>query len=122
MSQLRAAAKASGDTAVPSNLTVCTYIRRWEHGPTAPSERYKLHYCAAWGITPAQFGMPPTEHTTPSDPAGPSDPGERPPHPSGPTGPGERLPGHATLTLTINLSPGPSTDDPGSDADAGAPS
>jgi len=54
--QLRQAARASGDT-VPDNTALCTYVRRWERGQVGPSERYMLHYCRAFGITPAEFGQ-----------------------------------------------------------------
>jgi transcriptional regulator with XRE-family HTH domain/tetratricopeptide (TPR) repeat protein len=56
--RLREAAKTNGDKFVPGNKAVCTYIRRWERGQVAPSERYMLHYCVALGIPPAQFGQP----------------------------------------------------------------
>jgi transcriptional regulator with XRE-family HTH domain len=59
--QLREAAKATGDRAVPGNKAVCSYIRRWERDQVAPSERYKLHYCKAFGITPAEFGQAPLQ-------------------------------------------------------------
>jgi hypothetical protein len=55
--RLREAAKASGDNAVPGNEAVCTYVRRWERGSVGPSERYKLYYCRAFGITPEQMGL-----------------------------------------------------------------
>jgi hypothetical protein len=80
--QLRAAAKTSGDP-VPGNKAICTYIRRWERGQIEPSERYKLHYCKAYGIPPSDYGaQPPQDHEaraadtpatapTPAAPAGP---------------------------------------------------
>jgi transcriptional regulator with XRE-family HTH domain len=55
--QLRRAATANGDV-VPGNQTLFTYLRRWEHGQVAPSERYTLHYCTALGIDPRHFGPP----------------------------------------------------------------
>lgn len=55
--RLREAAKASGDNSVPGNKALCTYIRRWERGVIGPSERYKLHYCRAFGISPGQIGL-----------------------------------------------------------------
>ena len=51
---LREAAKAVGDT-LPANPGLFTMIRRWENG-AGVSERYRLHYCRAVGITPEQFG------------------------------------------------------------------
>jgi len=53
--RLRRAARSSGDV-VPDNTALCTYVRRWERGQVGPSERYMLHYCKAFGITPAEFG------------------------------------------------------------------
>jgi transcriptional regulator with XRE-family HTH domain len=53
------AAQAAGDTTVPGTDSMCTYIRRWEHGHYEPTERYKLYYCAALSIPPAQFGKAP---------------------------------------------------------------
>jgi hypothetical protein len=52
--QLRQAGKSSGDT-LPSNDCLSTMIRRWERGGGV-SERYVLHYCKTFGITPDQFG------------------------------------------------------------------
>jgi transcriptional regulator with XRE-family HTH domain len=54
--QLREAAKASGDKSVPGNKALCTYIRRWERGTIGPSERYRLHYCKAFGLPPDRIG------------------------------------------------------------------
>jgi transcriptional regulator with XRE-family HTH domain len=56
----------TGDTAMPGIDSLCTYIRRWEHGHGL-TERYKLHFCTALAIPPAQFGQPPAYHspTTP---------------------------------------------------------
>jgi transcriptional regulator with XRE-family HTH domain len=66
--QLRRAATASGDI-LPGNQTLFTYLRRWEHGHIAPSERYALHYCTALGIDPARFGPPATPWSRPVDAA-----------------------------------------------------
>jgi hypothetical protein len=57
--RLQEAAKANGDNTVPGNKILCTYIRRWERGSIGPSERYKLHYCAAFGIAPEQMELGP---------------------------------------------------------------
>jgi transcriptional regulator with XRE-family HTH domain len=54
--RLRHAAKVAGDTALPGNGALCMYIRRWERGPTAPSERYKLHHAKALGIPTDSYG------------------------------------------------------------------
>lgn len=64
--QLRGAAKASGDV-LPGNQTLVTYLRRWEHGQIAPSERYTLHYCIALGIDAAHFGPPAPPWSRPVD-------------------------------------------------------
>jgi hypothetical protein len=50
------AGHAAGDTAMPGIDSLCTYIRRWEHGHGI-TERYKLHYCAALAVAPAEFGL-----------------------------------------------------------------
>jgi transcriptional regulator with XRE-family HTH domain len=50
------AGKAAGDTSMPRIESICQNIRRWENGGFALTERYKLHYCEAFGITAAEFG------------------------------------------------------------------
>jgi transcriptional regulator with XRE-family HTH domain len=58
--RLIAAARETGDGAIPDAETVRGYIYRWEHGKIRTlSERYVLYYCRAFGIKPAQFGSPP---------------------------------------------------------------
>ena len=58
--RLIAAARETGDGAMPDAETVRGYIYRWEHGRIRSlSERYGLYYCRAFGIKPAQFGPPP---------------------------------------------------------------
>jgi hypothetical protein len=57
--RLPEAAKDSGDKAVADNDAMCRNIRRWERGGGGISERHKLHYCNALGITPARFGPRP---------------------------------------------------------------
>jgi hypothetical protein len=52
----------TGDTTMPSIDSLCTYIRRWEHGHGL-TERYKLHYCTALAIPPAHFGQAPAHHS-----------------------------------------------------------
>ncbi len=54
--QMISAARARGDTSLPSADNVENYIYRWERGTTGISERYKLYYCLALGIAPAEFG------------------------------------------------------------------
>jgi transcriptional regulator with XRE-family HTH domain len=93
--RLRAAAAAIGDT-LPGRATLEAHIRRWERGVIAPSERYKLLYCHALGISTGRYGQAPTpppplttlaDHTCqPSGPAGPvlppdQDPGAAVPGP-----------------------------------------
>jgi hypothetical protein len=56
------AGQAAGDTTVPDVDCMSGYVRRWEHGMRL-TERYRLYYCTALGISPGQFG------TTPADPA-----------------------------------------------------
>jgi hypothetical protein len=50
------AGQAAGDKSMPSLDTMCRNIRRWERGHGTITERYKLHYCRALDIPPAQFG------------------------------------------------------------------
>jgi transcriptional regulator with XRE-family HTH domain len=58
--RLIAAARETGDNAMPDADTVRGYIYRWEHGkPRVLSERYVLHYCRAFAIKPAQFADQP---------------------------------------------------------------
>lgn len=54
--QLQQAAKARGDHALPRTAILASYVRRWERGVTVPTERYRLYYCTALGIPPAEFG------------------------------------------------------------------
>jgi hypothetical protein len=54
--RLRKAATSTADT-LPANGVLEAHIRRWERCVIAPSERYKLLYCLAFGITPGQYGQ-----------------------------------------------------------------
>jgi tetratricopeptide (TPR) repeat protein len=54
--QLQQAARNTGDHTVPSTAILASYVRRWEAGKIGLTERYRLHYCTALGIPPAQFG------------------------------------------------------------------
>src|SRR5215468_4137828 len=54
--QLIKAARASGDISLPGIDSICHNIYRWERGTVGLTERYKLYYCAALGISPADFG------------------------------------------------------------------
>lgn len=56
--QLIAAGRARGDRQLPGQDGMCHNIYRWERGGPM-SERYKLHYCRAFGIQPAQFAPGP---------------------------------------------------------------
>jgi transcriptional regulator with XRE-family HTH domain len=55
--RIQRASRAAGDTTT-SGAILATYIRRWERGLIAPTERYALHCAQALGISPAQFGPP----------------------------------------------------------------
>ena len=59
--RLQQAAKASGDNTLPGAAILAAYVRRWENGLTAPTERYRLLYCRALGITPAEFSPRPAQ-------------------------------------------------------------
>jgi tetratricopeptide (TPR) repeat protein/transcriptional regulator with XRE-family HTH domain len=54
--QLQQAAKTTGDHTVPRTAILTSYVRRWEAGKIGLTERYRLHYCTAFGIPPAHFG------------------------------------------------------------------
>jgi tetratricopeptide (TPR) repeat protein/transcriptional regulator with XRE-family HTH domain len=58
-SRIIEAGHAAGDKAMPSLDTMCRNVRRWEGGHGSITERYKLHYCRALGVPPAQFGSAP---------------------------------------------------------------
>ena len=73
--QLIKAAKAKGDTSVPSADNISHNIYRWERGAVAPAERYKLYYCGAFAISFGQFGSsPPQARPGLADPPGMVDP------------------------------------------------
>ncbi len=59
--QLIKAAKAKGDTSVPSADNISHNIYRWERGAVAPAERYQLYYCGAFAIPFGQFGSSPPQ-------------------------------------------------------------
>jgi tetratricopeptide (TPR) repeat protein len=67
--RLIAAGRAAGDNAMPGIDSVCYYIRRWEQGQCGVTERYRLYYCAALGISPDQFGGNPAAPRLPESPA-----------------------------------------------------
>ncbi len=58
-SRIIEAGQAGGDKSMPSLDTMCRNVRRWERGHGSISERYKLYYCRALGIPPAEFGTAP---------------------------------------------------------------
>jgi hypothetical protein len=58
-SRIIEAGHAVDDKSMPSLDTMCRNVRRWERGHGSITERYKLHYCRALGISPAQFGTAP---------------------------------------------------------------
>ena len=51
------AAENSGDTTMPEVDHVVHSIYRWERGTVGPSERYRLYYCDAFGISIDRFGV-----------------------------------------------------------------
>ena len=55
--QLIEAGHDAGDTTVPGMDSMCHNIHRWERGRGGLTERYKIHYCRAFGIHPSQFGL-----------------------------------------------------------------
>ncbi|MBV9451194.1 MAG: helix-turn-helix transcriptional regulator [Streptosporangiaceae bacterium] len=59
--RLTQAAQAIGDTTVPGIEHLCTYIRRWESSRHDLTERYKIYYCTAFGISLDEWGsaLPP---------------------------------------------------------------
>jgi len=70
--RLRAAARSAGDK-LPDNHCLIVMIYRWEDDRSGISERYRLHYCRALGIPPAEFGArepePPPAAILPDDTA-----------------------------------------------------
>ena len=60
--QLIQAGRAADDTPMPGMDSMCHNIHRWERGQGGLTERYKLHYCRAFGIRPDQFGADPAAH------------------------------------------------------------
>src|SRR6266581_3854788 len=54
--QLIKAARARDDSSMPCIDSICHNIYRWERGTVGLTERYKLYYCAALGISPGDFG------------------------------------------------------------------
>src|SRR5690242_21726570 len=54
--QLIKAARARDDTSLPGIDSICHNIYRWERGTVGLTERYKLYYCAALGLSPDDFG------------------------------------------------------------------
>lgn len=55
--KLREAAESAGDK-LPDRETVVVMIYRWEGGRSGISERYRLHYCAAFKTPLDRFGDP----------------------------------------------------------------
>src|SRR5689334_11731570 len=66
--QLIKAARARDDTSLPCVENICHNIYRWERGTVGLTERYKLYYCVALGISPDDFGA--GEPEQPEDLAG----------------------------------------------------
>lgn len=69
--QLRRAAKASGDV-LPGPGALVRYVRRWEEGHNGVSERYRLHFCKAFGIEPDDFGPSRPWPARPGEPVSPA--------------------------------------------------
>jgi transcriptional regulator with XRE-family HTH domain len=65
--QIQHAARTNGDHTLPGTAILASYIRRWEAGKVGLTERYRLHYCTALGIPPAQFGPQPQEPVLSAD-------------------------------------------------------
>jgi transcriptional regulator with XRE-family HTH domain len=61
--RLRQAATKTGDT-LPDNECLTTMIRRWENGGGV-SERYRMHFCQAFGIALENFGKAPPRPVSP---------------------------------------------------------
>ena len=55
--QLIKAAKARDDASMPGIDNICHNIYRWERGTVGLTERYKLYYCVAFGISADEFGV-----------------------------------------------------------------
>lgn len=70
--QLIKAARARGDTSVPGAGNISHNVYRWERGTVAPSERYRLFYCGAFGIPFGQFGVPGMVDADPGTAAAPA--------------------------------------------------
>jgi hypothetical protein len=61
--QLIKAAKARDDASMPGIDNICHNIYRWERGTVGLTERYKLYYCVAFGISADEFGAGQSEQT-----------------------------------------------------------
>lgn len=55
---LREAAREAGDT-LPGNECLGVMIRRWEKDDGGVSERYRMHFCRAFGVPFEEFGTAP---------------------------------------------------------------
>jgi hypothetical protein len=98
--RLTQAAQAASDATMPGIEHLETYIRRWESGRHQLTERYRLHYCTAFGLRPSQFGtapLPPPK-ILPQQPAPQAPPASREARP---------LPGVAPLLDLTSRSPSP---------------
>jgi transcriptional regulator with XRE-family HTH domain len=97
--RITAAARAAGDTSLPGTSSLAHNIYRWERGKNHLTDRYRLYYCQALGITPRDFGpaaRPPLPRSPPCSPPRSPDgwtappartPQPRPGHRTGPPGP-----------------------------------
>jgi transcriptional regulator with XRE-family HTH domain/tetratricopeptide (TPR) repeat protein len=51
------AGQAAGDRSMPSLESMCHNVYRWERGTDNPSERYRLYYSHALGMTPDESSL-----------------------------------------------------------------
>ncbi len=84
--QLREVAKVVGDP-LPEHDALVSMIRRWERG-AGVSERYRLHYCRAFGLPAEKYGIggPTPDYERADPPAEPVRSGELLPVPAVPPG------------------------------------
>jgi hypothetical protein len=61
--ELGAWLRAQRDTSLPGTSSLAHNIYRWERGKHHLTDRYRLYYCRALGITPRDFG--PAGHPLP---------------------------------------------------------
>jgi transcriptional regulator with XRE-family HTH domain len=62
--KLRQAADATAMPGIPHAHVLISYVSKWEWEHVGVSERYRLLYCAAFGIQPKDFGPPGSKRPT----------------------------------------------------------